>query len=304
MNGLDGVSSVDGGAYIVRVLEVSRQGWPLVPPGFNHHGVFLAPFGFQLIQGDFGGIERFRFIDRLQIGHERLLVLGSDVFHGVADLVDDAVLDFGVGVDRFDGFGEAFEAVHAGDQDIFDASVVEVSEHAQPMMSAFLVREIEAEQLFPAFDVQVQKGVDGLADIAAIFFDFVVNGVKLDDRVNGLQVALPPGLQLGQQLVGDRADCPIGEGQAVQAGNVGTDILVAVAQGKQGKDLALKFVGEMGLVLLDDLRLEGARPVPWGFQFKATSGRLDGLAAGAVLAIGGVFLGKGERPVRPAWRLR
>lgn len=32
--------------------------------------------------------------------------------------MDDAVLDFRVGVDALDRFGEAFEAIHAGNQDV------------------------------------------------------------------------------------------------------------------------------------------------------------------------------------------
>jgi len=40
--------------------------------------------------------------------------------------MNDAMLYFGVGIDRFDGFREAFEAIYTGDQDILDATVVKV----------------------------------------------------------------------------------------------------------------------------------------------------------------------------------
>lgn len=85
------------------------------------------------------------------------------------------MLDLGVGVDALDGLGEAFQAVHAGDQDILDATVVQVGEDAEPVMRPFLVGEIEAQQLLFALDVESQDGIDGLAGVATVLPDLVVN---------------------------------------------------------------------------------------------------------------------------------
>ena len=52
------------------------------------------------------------------------------------------MLDLGVGVGAIDGFGEAIEAVHTGDQDILHAPIVEVGEHAEPVMRTFPVRQV------------------------------------------------------------------------------------------------------------------------------------------------------------------
>ena len=41
--------------------------------------------------------------------------------------MDHTVLYFGVGVNAFNGFGKALESVDAGDDDVFDASIVQVS---------------------------------------------------------------------------------------------------------------------------------------------------------------------------------
>ena len=57
----------------------------------------------------------------------------------------DAVLDLGLRVDRLDGFRKAFEAVYAGNHDVFDTPVVEISQHAEPVMSTFLVRQVKPQ---------------------------------------------------------------------------------------------------------------------------------------------------------------
>ena len=40
--------------------------------------------------------------------------------------MNDAVLDFGVGVNGFDGFRKTLQAIDAGNQDILDATIVQV----------------------------------------------------------------------------------------------------------------------------------------------------------------------------------
>ncbi|SEA99498.1 hypothetical protein SAMN02745729_11260 [Marinobacterium iners DSM 11526] len=53
--------------------------------------------------------------------------------------MNDTVLDLGVGVNRLNGFGEALQSTDTGNQDIFDAPVVEVREYTEPVVSTFLV---------------------------------------------------------------------------------------------------------------------------------------------------------------------
>ena len=140
MHSLHCIGGVDDLLHIVRVFEASRQGGPLVAPRGDDQGIFVAPFRLQLIQRSLDRIERGGLVHALEIGYEGFLVPGGDVLHRVADWVDNAMLDLGVGVDALDGFGKALEAVHAGDQDILRAPIVEVSEHAEPVMRTFPVR--------------------------------------------------------------------------------------------------------------------------------------------------------------------
>ncbi len=68
---------------------------------------------------------------------------------------------------------------------------------------------------------------------------------------------------------------------------MGGDILVACAQAKEREDFTLDLIGQVGLVLLDQLRLERAGAVPRGFQLEVARGGFDGLFGGAVLAVRG-----------------
>ena len=52
-----GVGRVDHLLHAIRILEVGRQGGPFTAPEIDYHRVFVALFGFQIIQGDFCGIQ-------------------------------------------------------------------------------------------------------------------------------------------------------------------------------------------------------------------------------------------------------
>lgn len=68
--------------------------------------------------------------------------------------MDDALLDLDFGVTGLNGFREAGEAIDTSDQNILDASVLQISQHAEPVMSALSVRQVQADQLFLALNVQ------------------------------------------------------------------------------------------------------------------------------------------------------
>lgn len=67
-----------------------------------------------------------------------------------SDGVDDAQLHLSFREDRFDGFGEAFEAVHAGDEDVFDSTILQLRHDLKPQLRALGLAEPEAKHLFIA----------------------------------------------------------------------------------------------------------------------------------------------------------
>ncbi len=53
--------------------------------------------------------------------------------------------------------GKPFQAIYTGNQDVLDASIVEVGEDTEPVVSAFLIGEIQAEKFLLALDVQAKE---------------------------------------------------------------------------------------------------------------------------------------------------
>ena len=100
------------------------------------------------------------------------------------------------------------------------------------MMRPFLLRNRQTEQFFFALYCLCEKRVDRLGDIAAIFSNFVVDGIAPQDWIDGVKIALAPSLQLRQQLVGHGIDCPIRDSDAVHRLNMLADILIARTEGK------------------------------------------------------------------------
>ena len=97
----------------------------------------------QLIQSGLNGIERCYIVNAPQVRHESLLVFLGNVLHRVTSLVDHTVLNVGIGVDAFNSLRKALQAVYAGDQDVFNASVMQIGQDAQPVTGAFLIGEFQ-----------------------------------------------------------------------------------------------------------------------------------------------------------------
>lgn len=151
------------------------------------------------------------------------------VLHGVAQLVDDAMLDFGFRVKAFNGFRKAFESIHTSDQEVFDASIVQISQHAEPMMRAFLSREIQPQPFFLTLNIEARNGVYRCLCVTPVFLDLIVDGIQLDNGVDRLQIALTPGLKLSNELVRNRIEDAVGQAHAIDSSDMTADILVAGA---------------------------------------------------------------------------
>ena len=78
----------------------------------------MLPEGVQSIQG---GLLVHGGVDRLQIGHEGLQVLVGHIFAGIAQLVDDTILDLGFWENGMDGRVKPCQIVRAGDENILYA---------------------------------------------------------------------------------------------------------------------------------------------------------------------------------------
>ena len=104
------------------------------------------------------------------------------------------MLNFGVRVDALDGLRKTFQTVNADDENVFNASVLQVSQYAEPSVSAFLIRQVQPQEFLFAIDIQAKDGINGLAHVTTVFLNFVVNRIQPHDGVDGLQIAFTPGL--------------------------------------------------------------------------------------------------------------
>ena len=102
---------------------------PFGPPGLDHDGVFFAPQRFQLVECRFRLAKRLGAVDPFQVNQERLVIFRGDVAQRVTDLVHDAELHFGIRINRGNRLRKARQAVDRGDQDVLDASILQVGQH-------------------------------------------------------------------------------------------------------------------------------------------------------------------------------
>src|SRR5690606_32148527 len=123
-----------------------------------------------------------------------------------AHLVDDTELDLGVGVDRVDRLGEALQAIHAGDQDVLHAPVLQLRQHIEPELRAFVFRQPEPQQLLVAFQVNAQRQIDCLVDDLPVLADLHHDTVEVQDGIDRVQRPRLPFHHTLQNAVGDLGD--------------------------------------------------------------------------------------------------
>lgn len=86
--------------------------------------------------------------------------------------MDDTLLDFGLGITSRDRLGEAGQVIHTGDQDVWNAAVLQLVQDAQPELRRFVLA-----------DHHVSRFVHD----RAILLDFKVDGVQKYDGIHALQ---------------------------------------------------------------------------------------------------------------------
>ena len=97
---LNGVGGVDQSAYLLGVLEVGAEIGPVGPSGLEDFWVFLVPALPKCVQSIQGCLLIHGGIDCLQVGHKGIQILVGHILAGITQLVDDAVLDLGLGKGR------------------------------------------------------------------------------------------------------------------------------------------------------------------------------------------------------------
>jgi hypothetical protein len=113
-------------------VEEGCQVFPVVLPGLDRDGIFLAPCLAQLQQVSLGCFPGTGLIDRFEIGHEGLAIFPGHVLQAMPDLMNDAALDFSGRKNRMNGIFEAGQPINAGDENILDPTSLEVGDDTEP----------------------------------------------------------------------------------------------------------------------------------------------------------------------------
>ena len=158
---LDGVGGVDQPPHLLRILEIGAEIRPILPPGLRDFGVFLIPAFSEDVQSVQSGLFIYCRIDHLQICHQGFQILVGDIFAGVAQLVDDAVLDFRFGEYRLNRSGKAGQIIRTGDENILHAPVPQAVQHGRPELGALVFSDPHSENVLLAVQIDAYGDVHG-----------------------------------------------------------------------------------------------------------------------------------------------
>ena len=116
--------------------------------------------------------------------------------------MNDAGLDGRVWEDRLDCFGETGQAVHAADQDVLDAALLELAEYVDPELGALGLLEPHAEHVALAAGPHPEREVASLALHRTALLDLEHERVEEHDRVDIIKRPLLPSASVVHHRVG------------------------------------------------------------------------------------------------------
>jgi hypothetical protein len=140
---------------------------------------------------------------------------------------------------------------------------VQVVEHGQPELGALGLLPPDPQRLAVTVDADADRQIAGAGADRAVLADLHLQGVEVDDRIDPLQRPTAPGGDVVQDRVGDPRDRVAADLDAVETLQVRGDIPDAHTAGVEVEHPVVE-PGQLGLALLDQLRLERAGAVARG----------------------------------------
>ena len=263
MQALDGVGGVDDSADLLGEGEERDEPLPGAFPDLEGRGAGLAvgPGSGQLVEHLAGGVGVRGGVDPPQFAGAALAFLPGEVAQALADEMDDTGLVDRLREDGVDRVGEPGQAVGADEQDVLDAAVAELGEHARPEPGALGLVDPEAQAV--AFPVQgdPDREVDSLLPDDLLVADRDLHRVQVDNDVQLLERPGLPGADVVLDRGGHLADQPLRDLDAVEVAQMPLDIAGGHPAGVERQDLVVEAVERAG-VLGHDLRLERRVTVP------------------------------------------
>ena len=200
-------------------------------------------------------------IDRFEGLHDRVAVLAAGVAETVADQVNDALLHDRLLPRRVDRFRKPFETVADGDQDVLDATVLQLGEYLQPEPRPFAAITGPDPQNLPLpgrgdAHHDIERGV---ADLPVSDLDH--DRVDEDHRVERVQRSGGPLRELGGDLLRDPTDRVFGHLRAIDLVEMRRDLARRQPPRREGQHDLVDAL-EPALPLRDNDRLERTITIP------------------------------------------
>ncbi len=83
---------------------------------------------------------------------------------------------------------------------------MQLSEHRQPKLRPFVLRDPNPQQLLVSFQVDTKRQMNGFVDNAIVFSDFNHERIHSDDGVERIERAGMPGFDFIDDGIGDIGD--------------------------------------------------------------------------------------------------
>jgi hypothetical protein len=218
------IRGVDHPSDLGRERQERDDVLPGVAPGPDHGREPLSPLGLKRVEGVQRAVGIDRGVDHPQILDHGVVVAARDIAQRGADEVHDARLHRGQREDRLDRLGEPLKAIHAADQDVFDATVAQLAEDLHPELGALGVLKPHAEHVAVPVDPDPQRQIARAALHRPAVADLEHHAVQEHDRVEVLKRAGLPLPDVIHDRVGDPADEIAAHADAVELSQVRFDI--------------------------------------------------------------------------------
>ena len=157
--------------------------------------------------------------------------------------------------------GKPRQAVGADEQDVLDAAVAELGQHARPEAGAFGLLDPEAQAVALTVEGDPDRDVDGLLTDDLLVADRDLERVQVDDHVQLLERPALPQPHVVLDRCGHLTDQSVRDVDAVELTQVPLDLAGRHPARVQGEDLLVEAV-ERTSVLGHDPRLEARVAIP------------------------------------------
>ena len=199
--------------------------------------------------------------------------------------MDDAVLDFRLGIDRLDRRRKTDQIIRTGNENILDTPIFQAVQYGSPEFRTFVLTNPHTENILVPVQINADRDINGLLYNLAFAADMVVNRIQKNNCINGLQRPLLPLFRYGKDFICDTAYRGIRDIYAVDILNMRFNVTGGHAFGVHGQNLLLDVLTDAGLIFPQHLGFEFALAISRHRYLYIAKAGAQGFAAVPVPAV-------------------